>query len=117
VSGSRPASFPKDARLRKRGEYVRVQGSGRRQHTTHFVVLSAPAARGDTRIGITVSSRVGNAVVRNRVKRIVREVVRCSWRRIEAPADFVVIAKPSAGQITHATAATELHRAFGLREA
>lgn len=116
MSGSRAASFPKHARLRKRGEYVRVQESGRRQHTTHFVVLSAAATRGGTRIGITVSSRVGNAVVRNRVKRIVREVVRCSWRRIESPADLVIIAKPSAGQVTHATAATELHRAFGFRE-
>src|SRR5438046_912380 len=83
---------PKHARLRKRGEYVHVQESGRRLHTAHFVVLSAPPARGRARIGITVSSRVGNAVVRNRVKRIVREVVRCSWRRIASPADFVVIA-------------------------
>ena len=109
-----PFGFPKHARLRKRGEYLRVQGAGRRYHTEHFVVLSAPAARVTSRIGITVSSRVGNAVVRNRIKRLIREILRVSWRRIEPAGDIVVIAKPNAAEATHANAATELHRALGI---
>ncbi len=110
-------SFPKRARLRKRGDYLRVQRAGRRCHTEHFVVLIAPSPAASTRIGVTVSSRVGNAVVRNRVKRIVREILRTSWRRIDPPADVVVIAKPGASDTAHAEAASELRRALGLHAA
>jgi ribonuclease P protein component len=109
-----PASFPKRARLRKRDDFLRVQRAGRRQHTEHFVVLRAPAAGDTPRIGITVSARVGNAVVRNRIKRLVREVVRHAWRRLEPAADVVVIAKPGAAHTTHANAAQELARALGV---
>jgi ribonuclease P protein component len=114
VNERTPASLPKHARLRKRGEYLRVQATGRRHHTEHFVVLSAPGEAAGSRVGITVSARVGNAVVRNRVKRMLREILRASWRRIEPSADIVVIAKPSAAQATHAKAATELRRALGI---
>lgn len=109
-----PGSFPKLARLRKRREFLRVQSDGSRQHTEHFVVLKAAARRSRSRIGITVSTRVGNAVVRNRVKRLVREVVRKVWRELDPPIDVVVIAKPGAAQTTHAKATTQLKRAFGL---
>lgn len=114
VTQTRAAGFPKRARLRKRSEYLRVQRDGRRYHTEHFVVLFAPAARLSTRMGVTVSSRVGNAVVRNRVKRMVREVLRTSWRQIDPPGDVVVIAKPGAAHTGHAHVAAELHRALGL---
>ncbi len=113
MSASGPASFPKHARLRKRGDYLRVQRDARRSHTEHFVVLRATARTGTTRIGITVSTRIGNAIVRNRVKRLVREVVRSVWRTMSPPADVVVIAKPGAGDISHANVATELGRALG----
>jgi ribonuclease P protein component len=110
------ASFPKRARLRKRGEYLRVQREGRRHHSEHFVVLTAPARRANTRIGITVSSKVGGAVVRNRVKRLLREVLRAWWRDLEPPGDIVVIAKPGAGQTTHANASAQLKRALQIPE-
>jgi ribonuclease P protein component len=114
VTPSRPASFPKHARLRSRGEYLRVQRDGRRQHTEQFVVLTASAACLNSRIGITVSSRVGNAVVRNRVKRLVREIAREAWRAMDPPGDVVIIAKPSAAETTHAKAAIQLRRALGV---
>jgi ribonuclease P protein component len=114
VTSRRSLSFPKHARLRKRGDYLRVQQQGRRQHTDCFVVLRAPAA--SSRIGITVSTRIGNAVARNRVKRMVREIVRASWRSIDPPGDVVIIAKPGAAQTTHAKAALQLKRALGIGE-
>jgi ribonuclease P protein component len=78
------------------------------------VVIQAPATRGTSRLGVTVSSRVGNAVVRNRVKRLVREIFRT--RRLDLPAllDILVIAKLDAAQISHAQATSELERAFAL---
>jgi ribonuclease P protein component len=114
VSGRGAAGFPKRARLRKRDDYLRVQGVGRRHHTEHFVVLRAPGSGPTARIGITVSTRVGNAVVRNRVKRLVREIVRVVWRDLQPSDDVVVIAKPGAAQTTHANAALQLRRALGL---
>jgi len=117
VSHGQPASFPKHARLRRRGDYLRVQRDGRRHHTDQFVVLTAPGSAPNSRVGITVSSKVGNAVVRNRVKRVLREIVRQAWRDVAPAADIVIIAKPGAAQTTHAKAATQLRRVLGVRGA
>jgi ribonuclease P protein component len=111
-----PASraYPKAVRLRRRREFLALQRHGGRRHTSSFVVLEAPAVGPLSRLGVTVSSRVGDAVVRNHVKRLVREIFRA--RRLDMPAtlDIVVIAKPQAAQITYAQAATELERALGV---
>lgn len=112
MSGSR--AFPGAVRLRRRREFLGVQRRGHRRHTPSFVVVQAPAAGAASRLGVTVSSRVGNAVVRNRVKRLVREIFRQRRSELPAPVDIVVIAKPDAAQITHAQAASELERALGV---
>ena len=89
--------FPRTARVRRRREFTQIQGEGIRVHTDAFtiVVARAPAK---ARLGLTVSKRVGNAVVRNRVKRLLREIFR---RRAQAlPAiDLVIIAKPNAASL------------------
>jgi ribonuclease P protein component len=64
-------------------------------HGRFFVVV---VNQGTGRIGITVSKKVGNAVQRNRVKRLVREFVRQSkW--LPKNRDVVIIAKPSASSV------------------
>jgi ribonuclease P protein component len=94
-------------RLTKRSEYLAVQGRGRKVHSDHFLLLVEPGQV--MRIGVTVSSRVGNAVVRNRVKRFVREYLR---RHREAwPAGrAVIVAKPSAATAEHAAIDVDLAR-------
>ena len=73
-------SFPKSRRLRKRADFLAVQRGGKTQHCRYFVVVSEQQAkeRKSGRLGITVSKKVGNAVARNRVKRVVREFARLS---------------------------------------
>jgi ribonuclease P protein component len=112
MAGSR--AYPKSVRLRRRREFLALQRHGKRRHTPSFVILQAPAATPGSRLGITVSSRVGNAVVRNRVKRLVREVFRVRRQALQGAFDIVVIAKPDAATISHAQAATELEHALGV---
>jgi ribonuclease P protein component len=54
-----------------------------------------------TRLGITVTRKVGRAVVRNRIKRLVREVVRRNRRRIAPGLDMVWVAKKQAAGVRH----------------
>ena len=110
----RPDGYPGSARLRRRREFLAVQQDGRRRHTAHFVVIARPSASPGARLGITASSRVGNAIVRNRVKRVVREVFRRRRHRL-ASDDLVVIAKPGAENLSYAQAATELEGVLALR--
>ena len=111
----RAATYPKAARLRRRPEFLAIQRDGHRRHTPHLVVIrrSTPGSR--SRLGVTVSKRIGNAVVRNRVKRLLREVFRIRHADIRPSLDVVVIAKPGAGTLSYAQAATEFARGLDLK--
>ena len=96
VALSLRASCACDARVRRRREYLAIGRTAQRRQTRHFVVLSARRDDG-TRLGVTVSRKIGGAVVRNAVKRRVREAFRRNRKRLLPGHDFVVIAKPGAG--------------------
>jgi ribonuclease P protein component len=63
-------------------------------------------------LGITVSSKVGNAVVRNRIKRQVREIFRRRRAVLRPGTDILVIARKSAAALAGTSIAGELARAF-----
>jgi ribonuclease P protein component len=86
--------------LRRRADFVRVQGSSVRVTTPHFVFLldrgiDAAAAR----VGIVTSKKLGGAVVRNRVKRLCREAFRTHAEWFPPGIDLVVIARPGAHEL------------------
>jgi ribonuclease P protein component len=83
------------ARLRRRREFLLVQQRGRRLYSGEVIVLALDSGGTRPRIGITVSSKVANAVARNRVKRWVREAFRAVRRDLPA-LDLVVIARRGA---------------------
>jgi ribonuclease P protein component len=105
--------FSEADRLHRRSEYLRAQGLGVRFQTPHFVVYAASLGQGSTvRIGITVSRRIGGAVVRNRLKRCVREAFRHDLRpRLPRGTDFVVIARTGAGELNTPALKEELRAA------
>jgi ribonuclease P protein component len=92
---------------------VDVQRRGRKHQSEHFFLLLvvARAAPGASRVGITVSTKVGNAVTRNRLKRWVREHLR--RHRSELPGgETVVVAKASAAGVDHTMIDRDLRRLF-----
>ena len=80
-----------ESRLRKTADFAAVWSEGRSKVDRLFVVRVRPNGLGVTRIGFSVSKRIGNAVARNLVKRRLREVTRAT--AVEAGFDIVIAAR------------------------
>jgi ribonuclease P protein component len=81
----------------RRADFERATGAGRRLATRHFLVFVRERGDGgSTRLGITVTRKVGNAVRRNRIKRLVREWFRARTAELGA-CDLVVVARRDIG--------------------
>jgi ribonuclease P protein component len=107
-SASDGFTFAKKIRLRKRREFLAAQRKGRRHHTAHFIVISAASDATQPRFGVTVSREVGGSVVRNRVKRRVREFFRLRRASVCEAKDWVVIAKRGAEKLSYGDVEEEL---------
>ena len=77
---------------------MQLSRSGRKVQNRYFIAIFASNRQGRPRLGITVSKKVGNAVQRNRMKRLAREYFRRNRSRLEGAWDINLIArKESAG--------------------
>ena len=85
-------SFRKEERIFRRAELVDLNIHGRRYYTKNFLVILKQNRRDITRLGITASKRVGNAVKRNRTKRLIREFFRLNKQQIPKGYDISIIA-------------------------
>lgn len=86
----------RDIRLRSGDDIRRVRRDGRSRANSLVVVLAAPRPEGPnepTRIGVVAGKRVGDAVVRNRAKRRIREQLRCGYGQLKSGWDIVVIVR------------------------
>ena len=90
----RPEGFPRTHRLRKRSEFESVYAEGTKQVEPRFVLFTRPNGLQYPRLGITATRRLGNAVVRNRARRLVREAFRSQWEGFAVGYDYVVVARP-----------------------
>ena len=85
--------FPRNERIVRGVEYRSIYSSGTKLHSERFVLFSRVNGLTHHRLGITVSRKVGGAVVRNRIKRLFREVFRKSKTEIPHHLDLVLNAK------------------------
>lgn len=90
--GETMLSFPKQHRLLKRRQFTRILQSGLKVVDPYIVMLACRSDEPTTRLGLIVSRKVGNAVVRNRVKRRLREAFRQLPDKPQG-LDLVVIAR------------------------
>ena len=88
-------------RLSRSAEFERVYRQGRSHANRYVVVHSFPRPDGgeSPRLGISVGRKVGGAVERNRVKRLLREAFWASVGELPAGHDFVLVARPDAGEL------------------
>jgi ribonuclease P protein component len=98
--------LPTRARLRRRSDFLRVQTEGHRHHLRGFVVHALRSGAPDglvpgMRMGITVTRRVGGAVVRTRLRRLVREAFRRMRRDLPPGWDTVWVAKRGAHRLEY----------------
>jgi ribonuclease P protein component len=93
-------SFPKEVRLRRRAEFLKVQERGQQISADCLLALVLPNGKPDgvTRVGLTVSTKVGNAVVRTSIRRRLRELFRARRQELPKGLDMVLIARRSAAE-------------------
>jgi ribonuclease P protein component len=121
VSGSSGRSrFPRAVRLLRHADFERVYKQGRRHFAAHLTVFYLARKQNDgqsggPRIGFTVSKVLGGAVVRNRMKRRLRETVRLHGM-IPAAVDVVINPKKTLLSVAFSDLQNEVRRAFEVIE-
>jgi ribonuclease P protein component len=91
--------FPWHYRIVRGADYRSIYDAGRKLHSERFVLFGKENRLGHHRLGITVSRKVGSAVVRNRIKRLFREIFRRSIAATPSTIDLVVNAKRGSAQV------------------
>ena len=82
--------------LKKNYEFRRLYSKGKTAVTPYLVVYSLKTGRDHRRVGYTVSTKLGKAVVRNRVRRRLREIYRLNADKLIDNADIVIVARSRA---------------------
>ncbi|MDQ6656075.1 MAG: ribonuclease P protein component [Verrucomicrobiota bacterium] len=97
-------AFPKTRRLTRTAEFLSVKTHGRTHRSALLIVgtLETAGAAEAFRAGFVTSKRVGGAVVRNRVRRRLREIVRQHQSAVREGVWVVTIARPAAAQASYA---------------
>ena len=92
----------KRRRLSRSGEFERVYREGRSHASRHLVVYAFPRSADDdrdARLGVSVGRKLGGAVERTRMKRLLREAFWANSEGLREGHDFVIVARPAAGEL------------------
>jgi ribonuclease P protein component len=105
----------RSGRLSRSADFERVYRRGRSQGNRHLVLYAFPreADGNGPRLGVSVSRKVGGAVDRNRVKRLLREAFRARAGDLPPDHDFVVVARPDARELAERDGLAGVEAALG----
>jgi len=109
-------SFPKSERLLNRKDFVNSNRFGKKRHTKHFLVIFRQNSLGISMIGITTSKKTGNAVKRNRIKRLLREYFSLNKHNLCQGYDIIIIAKKGADELALREAKEELNEIISVKK-
>ena len=101
----------KQFRLKKRAAFAYVYRKGEKASARDLLLLSAKSKEG-LKIGLSVSKKVGNAVTRNRVKRLLREAIMPLTDRIDDGFMYVIVAYPSIAEKDFFSVSKSVAQAF-----
>jgi ribonuclease P protein component len=105
-------SFGKDERIRKKNDYIRIYKRGSRGYSEHFTWIIHQSPAGIRRLGITAGKKVGKAVRRNRIKRLLREFFRLNKSRLPEGQDIVIMVRPRLPNMTYGDVLREMEGLF-----
>lgn len=103
-------TFPREARLVRKGDFDRVYHAGKRVSSSHFTVFVRPNELALNRFGFSIKKALGSAVVRNRIRRRLREMVRGHRQEIPSGWDMVIHPKSSVAKAPFAALTEDLLR-------
>jgi ribonuclease P protein component len=92
---SHPLGFPRGRRITRGRDFQRARAEGRRVAVGCLLLNWADASGGQTRLGVITSRKIGNAVVRTRARRLLREAFRINQHGIPTGLDLVLVARAS----------------------
>ena len=92
---SRSLGVPREQRIIRGRDFLRARAEGRRLAVGCLLLNWADASGEKTRLGVITSRKIGNAVVRTRARRLLREAFRLNQHRIARTADLVLVARAS----------------------
>ena len=94
----------------RRGEFDAVYRTGKRRSSSHFTVFFRANQMPQSRFGFSIKKALGGAVVRNRMRRRMREIVRCHRQEIPAGWDIVIHPKSAMARAPFAALTADLLR-------
>jgi ribonuclease P protein component len=109
---SKRKTFTKEDRLLKRSDFLRLSKNGKRIQNRYFIVYISRNDNQRCRLGLTVTRKVGNAVARNRIKRIAREYFRQNRHIFKDYWDISLIAKRECIDVTNQALLSALENIF-----
>ena len=105
----RPFGFGPERRLKRRSEIASCRDKGTKVYSKHFLILLCASKSPGSRLAVAITTKIDKrAVVRNRIKRRIKEVFRLNQHRFRAPMDLLVVARRDVQQCEYSDYLSEI---------